>query len=294
MRGRLILGCLLASGCSEPPQPPVKHETTKTPAPATPRETAAPAPPVTRFDLPKPPPPPAPAPKKVSLPLPGTVIAHGGGPLRSEVIRRFAKACGRDGKLVLIPTASEGADNPGTLEKLPERWRKRVGRVDVLHTLDPERANDPAFLDPLQDADCVWLGGGAQGRLRDAYVGTKVHEALHTVLLRGGIVGGYSAGAAILSEVIIRRGNPDPVEDIGFGVLPEVIIDQHFLAHDREPRLLTMLERHPDRIGYGIDEDTALVVQGETYEVIGNSVVRRCEHASGCASLSSGARGRFP
>ena len=164
----------------------------------------------------------------------------------------------------------------------------------MLHTLDPDRANDPAFLDPLRDADCVWLGGGAQGRLRDAYVGTKVHEALHRVLLRGGSVGGYSAGAAILSEVIIRRGNPDPVEDIGFGVLPEVIIDQHFLAANREPRLLTMLERHRDRVGYGVDEDTALIIRGDTYEVIGNSVVRRCEHAKGCTSLPAGSRGSFP
>jgi cyanophycinase len=169
-----------------------------------------------------------------------------------------------------------------------------VGQVDVLHTLDPERANEPDFLAPLQDADCVWLGGGAQGRLRDAYVDTRVQDALHAVLLRGGIVGGYSAGAAILSEVIIRRGNPDPVEDVGFGVLPGVIVDQHFLAKKREPRLRSMLARHPERIGYGVDEDTALLVHGSSYEVIGNSVVRRCEHTTGCVSLEAGARGSFP
>jgi len=81
---------------------------------------------------------------------------------------------------------------------------------------------------------------------------------------------------------------------VGFGVLPEVIIDQHFLAQDREPRLLTMLARHPDRVGYGVDEDTALIVHGDTYEVIGNSVVRRCEHPKGCASLPAGSSGSFP
>ncbi len=230
----------------------------------------------------------------MSLPLPGTVLAHGGGPLRADIVGRFAQLCGKSGRLVLIPTAAEGADNPSTLESLPKRWRQRVGVVDVLHTLDPEHANDPQFVQPLLEADCVWFGGGAQGRLRDAYVGTKVDEALHGVLRRGGVIGGYSAGAAILSSVIIRRGNPDPVEDVGFGVLPEVIVDQHFIVKEREPRLRAMLERHPESVGYGIDEQAALLVQGTSYEVIGQSVVRRCTHTNGCKTLEPGARGSFP
>jgi len=286
--GRWVLVLVVLAGCSDPaPTPQPTPRADPTPPPAQP--TAVPPP---RFDLP--PAPVAAAPSTVSLPLRGTVIAHGGGPLRADVVQRFSELCGAQGKMVLIPTAAEGADNPATLEKLPKRWRERVGQVDVLHTLDPERANDPSFFRPLLDADCVWFGGGAQGRLRDAYVGTKVHEALHAVLLRGGIVGGYSAGAAILSDVIIRRGNPDPVEDQGFGVLPEIIVDQHFVAREREPRLLAMLSRHPERVGYGIDEDTALIVHGSRYEVIGRSVVRRCEHGSGCTSLQPGSRGAFP
>lgn len=288
MRRPIIVAMACTLGCGAPPpepsrvDPPV-FESAPEPAPHDPT-------PPPRFDIPPPPP----LPRHVSFPLVGTVLAHGGGPLRADVIKRFCRICGPRGKLVLIPTAAEGADNPKTLEKLPKRWVDRVGQVDVLHTLDPQRANEPEFLAPLQDADCVWLGGGAQGRLRDAYVDTEVQEALHGVLLRGGIVGGYSAGAAILSDVIIRRGNPDPVEDVGFGVLPGVIVDQHFLAKEREPRLLTMLSRHPERVGYGIDEDTAILVHGSTYEVIGNSVVRRCEHATGCTSLEAGAKGSFP
>ncbi len=289
MLRRVALGLCLAFGCGAPtPEPSLVEQQSAEDVP----KPVAPALPSPRFDVPKPPP--LPAAPTATLPLKGTVIAHGGGPLRADVIQRFSKACGREGKLVLIPTASEGADKPAAQEKLSKRWHSRVGRVDVLHTLDPEHANDPTFLGPLRDADCVWLGGGAQGRLRDAYVGTKVQDALHDILLRGGVIGGYSAGAAILTEVIIRRGNPDPVEDIGFGVLPEVIIDQHFLAKEREPRLLTMLERHPARVGYGIDEDTALIVHGSTYEVIGSSVVRRCEHGQPCTSLPAGSRGAFP
>ncbi|MEM6296918.1 MAG: cyanophycinase [Myxococcota bacterium] len=278
------------ASCGSPTPEPVKVDAEPV-KPATPVPTVKPPAPLPRFDIP--PPPSLQVAPRVAFPLAGTVVAHGGGPLRADVISRFAQHCGRDGTLVLIPTAAEGADNPATLEKLPKRWRKRVGTVDVLHTLDRQRADDPAFVAPLREAACVWIGGGAQGRLRDAYVDTRLHDALHDVLLRGGAVGGYSAGAAILSDVIIRKGNPDPVEDIGFGLLPGAIIDQHFVVKDREPRLRKMVQRHPDHVGYGIDEDTALFITGSSYEVFGASIVRRCT-AQGCTTLDAGARGSFP
>ncbi len=290
MRRLAPFALVALTSCSSPQPEPVKVDAEPTPAPP-PDARAKPPAPLPRFDIPPPPRPKAEP--RVAYPLPGTVVAHGGGPLRADVIHRFAQLCGRDGTLVLIPTASEGADDPATLETLPARWRKRVGTVHVLHTLEPRRANDPAFVAPLREADCVWLGGGAQGRLRDAYVDTAVHDALHGVLLRGGTVGGYSAGAAILSDVIIRRGNPEPVEDVGFGVLPGAVIDQHFVVKAREPRLRTMMQRHTDHVGYGIDEDTTLFVTGSTYEVFGASVVRRCT-AKACTTLDAGARGSFP
>ncbi len=222
------------------------------------------------------------------------MLAHGGGPIGADITRRFAELCGSAGKMVLIPTASEAADDPAYLDKLPRRWLRRVEEVQVRHTLDPAEANEESFVAPLRDATCVWFGGGAQGRLRDAYVGTRLEDELHALLLRGGAIGGYSAGAAILSGVIIRRGNPDPIEDRGFAVLPDIIVDQHFLAREREPRLETMIARHPTLVGYGIDEDTALLVSGRSYEVIGNSEVRRCTADTGCTSLRPGAHGSFP
>lgn len=232
---------------------------------------------------------------RVSLPLEGTIYAHGGGPLDSRVLKAFAKLCGTPGKIVLIPTASTAADGPEYQAKLSRAWRRRgVDEVVVMHTLSAITAAEPSFAEPLLDAGCVWIGGGAQGRLIDAYVDTPVEDALHALLLRGGAVGGYSAGAAIMTRVMIRRGNPVPVEATGFGILPEVIVDQHFLKAQREPRLLHMLRRHPSTVGYGIDEGTTLVVHGDSYRVRGRSVVRRCEYGKGCQSLGDGARGTFP
>lgn len=288
--GALLLACVV--GCSEAPKPaPVEREAPEDSLWDAPKPVDRPPIRAPKFDVAPPTPPPKP---RVALPLEGTVFAHGGGPITPALINRFAKLCGPAGPLVVIPTASEAADKPSYLDKLPKRWKKRVEHVTVLHTLDRSRANEASFIAPLREAKCVWFGGGAQGRLRDAYVDTPLHDALHELLLRGGVIGGYSAGAAILSGTIIRRGATDPVEDEGFDVLPGAIIDQHFIAHEREPRLRTMLQRHPDLIGYGIDEDTALIVSGSSYEVVGNSVVRRCTHDGGCTSLPAGSRGTFP
>jgi cyanophycinase len=222
----------------------------------------------------------------------GIVFAHGGGP--DVPLDHFAELCREKGPLVLIPTASEAAERDRAREAMRTPWLRRGLRdVMVLHARDREEALADGFVDPLRTAACAWLGGGRQGRLEERYVGTPVERELHALLRRGGVVGGSSAGSAILSRVMIHHGNPDPVEGTGFGILPGIIVDQHFLARQREPRLVTMLERHPDLVGFGIDEATALVVQGDRFRVVGDSVVRRCTAHDGCVDLPAGASGRL-
>lgn len=224
----------------------------------------------------------------------GTVFVHGGGPIHDTTLQQFAALCGDEGRLIVIPTAAEAAESGGYRERMRQPWLRRGLRdVVVLHASDREQAYDESFAEPLRKASCAWFGGGKQGRLEDRYVGTPVEQELHALLRRGGAVGGSSAGSAIMSRVMIHHGNPEPVEGRGFGVLPGIIIDQHFLAREREPRLVAMLERHPDLVGFGIDEETVLVVQGDQWRVVGDSVVRRCTHHTGCADLRAGTSGRF-
>ncbi len=224
----------------------------------------------------------------------GTVLVHGGGPIHATTMQQFASLCGKDGPMILIPTAAEAAESERYRERVRQPWlRSGLREVVVLHARDRDEAYGDAFSEPLRTASCAWFGGGKQGRLEDRYVGTPVEKELHALLSRGGAIGGSSAGSAIMSRVMIHHGNPDPVEGTGFGVLPGIIIDQHFLAREREPRLITMLERHPDLIGFGIDEETALLVQGDRWRVIGDSVVRRCTQRLGCADLPAGASGRL-
>lgn len=203
----------------------------------------------------------------------GTCLLAGGGKLPPEVFARFvALAGGERARIVVVPTASEKADDPKEHAALQELWRKeRAAEVVVFHTRDRERANDEAFCAPLRTATGVWIGGGAQRRLADAYLGTRVERELLAVLARGGVVAGTSAGTAIQTRRMIQSGLEDPVVATGFDLVPGVVIDQHFLKRQRLPRLLQVLGRSPGLLGLGVDEGTAAEVCGDSLRVLGAS-----------------------
>jgi cyanophycinase len=209
----------------------------------------------------------------------GTLVIAGGGELPPEVMQRFVKlAGGEKALLVLIPTASEQADKQlsGDEEKakLLEPWaRLGIEHIHVLHARSREKANSAEFVAPLRHATAVWFEGGQQSRLGDAYLGTEVERELYALSDRGGVIGGTSAGAAIQSRVMIEGGNPEPRLATGLDLLPGTIIDQHFLARGRKPRLITSLAKNPGLFGLGIDEGTALFVSGRKLEVLGKSSV---------------------
>jgi cyanophycinase len=145
-----------------------------------------------------------------------------------------------------------------------------------LHTRKEAQANDPAFIKPLTEASAVWFTGGDQSLLTSAYKGTAVEREVKKLLARGGVVGGTSAGAAVMSGVMIKYGNPAPVLGAGFGLLDGVVVDQHFQERKRLKRLQAALEKHPDLVGLGIDEQTGIVVQGHSVTVLGKRNVRVC------------------
>jgi cyanophycinase len=108
-----------------------------------------------------------------------------------------------------------------------------------------------------------------------------VEEALYKLLGRGGVIGGSSAGAAIMTRVMINGGNPEPEITTGFNLLPGVILDQHFLKRNRLPRLTAAIRANPGLIGLGIDEATAIVLENGKYKVIGESYVIRMAMVDG-------------
>jgi cyanophycinase len=211
----------------------------------------------------------------------GPLLLYGGGkPQTVEVQDRFwSMAGGAKARIVVIPTAHEQMDSPTTAplrwQLLKSPWEKRgVAALRMLHTLKRQEANEETFLAALQEASGVWLGGGDQRRLLNTFRNTRLHEMLLTFSQRGGIIGGSSAGTAVQSDWAILTNDAGEVAlERGFNFLTGAIVDQHFLARERQARLRAAVLEHPELVGLGIDEFTALVVEGDTLEVVGKSVV---------------------
>ncbi|MDH4045065.1 MAG: cyanophycinase [Gemmatimonadota bacterium] len=217
-------------------------------------------------------------------PAGGSLVIVGGGQLDTSILERFLElAGGADAPIIVIPTAG-GADEYGPYwEGL--RGLKAAGATNltVLHTTDRTVANSDAFVEPLRRARGVWFSGGRQWRLADSYLGTKTHEELWALLGRGGVIGGTSAGATIQGSYLARgdtRNNTIMMGDHeeGMGFLKRTSIDQHLLRRNRQFDLLEVVRAHPDLLGIGIDENTAIVVEGDRFTVIGAGYVAIYDH----------------
>jgi cyanophycinase len=210
----------------------------------------------------------------------GTLLVVGGGVLPEDVKNRFvALAGGASAKVLVIPASPFGGDPVRSGFALAPWKNMGLGSVELLHARDRAQADDPEFVAPITTASGVWLGGGQQGWLADIYAGTELERQLHALLGRGGVIGGTSAGAAVMSRVMIAGGRDHPIEGRGFDLLPDVVIDQHFLRRSRMNRLLELLERYPDHVGIGIDEGTALEIPlpDRRARVLGASYVVACK-----------------
>ncbi|MBI3336252.1 cyanophycinase [Candidatus Peregrinibacteria bacterium] len=208
----------------------------------------------------------------------GSLIIGGGGELSQEIRDHFVKLAGGDkARIVIIPTASANADFPDQSVDMYWGEEDKVASALLLHTRSRIEANLPSFVQPLNEATGVWFSGGDQSRIADAYVGTLAEERCNTVLRRGGVVGGTSAGGAVMSPIMIAGGNPIPTLGKGFRFLEQFvrrtcIIDQHFDTRNRIQRLLHALKLHPESVGLGVGWGAALLVNGSDITVMGKNV----------------------
>ena len=217
----------------------------------------------------------------------GYLVIQGGGAITNEVKERFvALAGGPRARFVYIPTAMSDAQI-GEADKRAVAIAKQFGitGMTVLHTRDRVRANSPGFVEPLRHASGVFIDGGRQWRLADAYLGTAVEQEIKGLLARGGVVCGGSAGATIQGSFLVRgapgtAANPDgdnrimmsPGHETGFGLLPNSAIDQHVNTRGREADLNAVIAAHPNLLGIGIDQSAAIVVHDDSFFVVGGQV----------------------
>jgi len=197
-----------------------------------------------------------------------------------KILREFLRCAGGTKAHIVIMTAATSL--PGEVGDNYIRVFERLGAEDVrvLDTQTPEDANNPEYLEAIEQATGIFFTGGEQARIITCLKDTKLDAAMHKRYSEGIIIGGTSAGAAMMPDMMIIEGDSETnprVEVVamgpGMGFLPGVVIDQHFAQRGRLGRLVTALLLQPAVLGFGIDENTAILVSGDELEVIGESAV---------------------
>ena len=212
----------------------------------------------------------------------GRLVIVGGGEDRTGekvILRRFADlAGGSEARIVVIGTATSVPEEVGPVYL--DAFRSiGVQEVQFLPLATRQEANDPTVVACVQQATGVYFTGGDQLRIATAIGGSHTDTALHAAFANGVVVGGTSAGAAMMSSTMILGGY-DTVPSAttvrtgaGLSFVSGIVIDMHFAERGRMSRLLTVVGLFPHELGLGIDEDTAAIVDGNTFEVIGAGAV---------------------
>jgi len=219
----------------------------------------------------------------------GYLFIIGGGDRPESMMRRFVELAGHfgSGKIVIFPMASSvpAESGPG----LAAEFKSYGAREAEYYILTREQALKEESVEILSNVGGVYFSGGDQSRQMDVLRNTPIHRKLLDLYENGCVMGGHSAGAAVMSEVMItgeerkkvdedhkfetiEAGNIITVE--GFGFLKTAIIDQHFATRKRHNRLISLVAEKPQLLGIGIDESTAIIVSpGGVLDVVGEKNV---------------------
>lgn len=196
------------------------------------------------------------------------------------ILSEFVKLSGgADARIAIVPTAS-------SIETAGLRYKAifmglGVDEAEVIYIGSREDANDEKTIEDVQQATGIFLTGGNQMRLSSIIGGTRLEQWVRERHEAGAVVAGTSAGASILSAHMVAMGASGATPKLrmaqmfaGFGLISNVIIDQHFRQRDRIGRLLALVAGNPGLLGVGIDEDTAVVIENDgTMRVVGRHSV---------------------
>jgi len=210
----------------------------------------------------------------------GSLIIIGGGLIPNDVWEKFTELAGGADKANIVVVTTAAGDSAGIETRTVDLVKKetKIKKVTLLHTNDLQEANSEKFVAALKNATGVFFEGGRQWRIADSYLNTLTHQAFWDVLNRGGVIAGTSAGASIQGSFLWRgdtSGAQITVGDHtqGLGFLKNSVIDQHILRRNRQFDLINVIKESPKLIGIGLDESTAIVVQRDTFEVVGKSYI---------------------
>jgi cyanophycinase len=214
-------------------------------------------------------------------------IIGGGSRPESMVARMINEARLKEGGyVVILPMASEESDS-AIIWSSEQFINQGINNV-VGFNFKPGQEPKSQWIDSLNNASLIYISGGDQSKFMSIVKGTPILEAIHYAYNNGAIIAGTSAGAAVMSDLMIT-GNELRRKDYrstfpiiesenleisqGLGLLPNAIIDQHFVWRSRHNRLITAVIENPEYHGIGIDESTAVLIKGNRAEVVGESQV---------------------
>jgi len=227
----------------------------------------------------------------------GTLFIIGGGRRPAAMMKEFVRLAepGGHGRIVVLPMASSVPEEVG-----PEQAQqlRDLGAGDVASLIiSREQAEDSETARLFDGVTGVFFSGGVQTRLLKIIFGTPVHDKLKQLYRDGAVIGGTSAGAAVMSGIVITGDEKRVVEPglefstiepcniltlPGLAFIRNALIDQHFIRRRRHNRLISLVVENPRLLGIGIDESTAVVVRpGRVFEVMGegNVLIYDASHA---------------
>jgi cyanophycinase len=218
----------------------------------------------------------------------GHLVIIGGGDKPSYIMQKIVDyAGGPNSKIIVIPNAS--SDPLGSAEYNVQEF-KNLSCTNVDYILfNRANADKDSLVKKLEGATGIFFSGGDQAFLTRDMLGTKLLDKVYEIYNSGGVISGTSAGAAVMSEVMITGNeliNKDTTDIFisiqknnveikeGFGFIKTAFIDQHFIKRKRLNRTISILLENPDLLGIGIDESTCIIVNpDETFEVLGENQV---------------------
>ena len=237
----------------------------------------------------------------------GKLFIIGGGSRGSDLVERMILEAGIDtaGYAVILPMASSEPDSAIFYAK-EQFTEKGISNVVGMHFTADDSVRQ-STIDSLTNARLIYISGGDQRRFMEVVNKTAIEKAIKDAYQQGTMIAGTSAGAAVMSRMMItgdEKKHPEyqstfsslEFENIiiadGLGLLDhDIIIDQHFVERSRYNRLLTAIIEFPEKIGYGISESTAMLVKGDSAEVVGKAQVIKFSNPNGNQKIANGLLG---
>jgi cyanophycinase len=218
----------------------------------------------------------------------GKLFIIGGGDRTPELMTRMIEASGVDstGYIAVLPMSSEDPLGAYTYFCADVAAISSVPCVN-LNFRESDIINQQK-LDSLKNAKLIFITGGDQSLFMGIARNTPIQDAIEYAFEQGSLIGGTSAGAAVMSEIMITGEQANAAEyegtydkmwkgngiySQGLGLIQGAIIDQHFVARSRYNRLFSAMCDYPGNMGIGIDEETAILVENRNATVVGDSQV---------------------